>query len=102
MNEHAMKAAREIKHGALNGDRRDYEFTLDIADEIITRTALEPAVKELREALRKVAATIQDLDLDSDYYIDGRRCKYMKEQLIKDSCAIEAVLAKYPAGGSDV
>ena len=84
MNEHALKAAREcLAHlGMFFGDPAKTPTALA---EIITRTALEPATQELREALCTL--------INSAEYQRGT----VHEISTYDIEKADAVLAKYPA-----
>ena len=89
MNEHALKAATDI---------HDYvercpegEFSMVGLAEIIIRTALEPATKELREALQTIVnnATM--------FCVIGAKRTNVYELSIDDIEKVKAVLTKYPA-----
>ena len=95
-NEYALKAAQAI---------HDYvercpegEFSMVGLEEIITRTALEPATRELREALQGLLTTMEEgygwtVADNCICEVDGKgnhapNCPQMRAR---------AVLAKYPA-----
>ena len=86
MNEHALKAARALQTKYWLGVHAAEEELTNVA-EIITRTALEPATKELREALE---ACVSAWDNDgSDEPSEGAYAWAARQAHV--------VLAKYPA-----
>jgi hypothetical protein len=52
-------------------------------DQTIRAEKAEYSLKEVKEALRECLAALQSLDLETDYYVDGRRQPHVKNQLKK-------------------
>ena|ERR1035438_1338583 len=98
-NEHALKAAQAIVNEQCirtsDGVYIAALFTSPRLAEIITRTALEPAMKELREALQGVLNCLSVQQAEP-------RCIAVFRGLYKAVPKADAVLAKYPAEESDV
>ena len=88
-NEHALKAARALQTKYWLGVHAAEEELTNVA-EIITRTALEPATKELREALRNLMKAVTP-------ELTGPTKNVPKSEWVRQWWAAEDVLAKYPA-----